>query len=210
VQLPASSVSSIEIENEAGVASYEEGAAGIYLDSAPTITTIASQSILVPTSGYVLVIATCQARIDHDVVGEPMSANFGVSDDSGVFPTNQDVTLSLDADLPTGLYDFPVTCTGLFEVSTGTHTFYFLGTETDGLYMAYDRQLSLVFIPTAYGTVEPTVAGAGEDIAGEPMTDAEIAAQRAASIEANMARMERELAELRAQFEELNLSDKEK
>jgi hypothetical protein len=138
-----------------------------------------------------------------------MSANFGVSDNSSVFPTNQDVTLSLDADLPTGLYDFPVTCTGLFEVSAGTRNFYFLGTETDGLYMAYDRQLSLVFIPTAYGTVEPTVAGAGEDFIGEPMTDAELAAQRAASIEANMIRMERELAELRAQFEALNISRQE-
>lgn len=209
VQLPGSSVSSSEIENEAGVASYEEGAAGVYLDSAPAITIIASQSITVPTAGYVLVIATCQARIDHDFVGDAMSANFGVSDNSSVFPTNQDVTLSLDADLPTGLYDFPVTCTGLFEASAGTSTFYFLGTETDGLYMAYDRQLSLVFIPTAYGTVEPTVAGAGEDVAGEPMTDTELAAQRAASIEANMARMERELDELRAQFEALNLSPRE-
>jgi hypothetical protein len=209
VQLPGSSVSSSEIQNEAGVASYEEGSAGIYLDSAPTITTIASQSITAPTAGYVLVIATCQARIDKDLEVQAMSANFGVSDDSGVFPTNQDVTLSLDDDLPTGLYDFPVTCHGLFEVSAGTRTFYFLGTETDGLYMAYDRQISLVFIPTAYGTVEPTVAGAGEDVVGEPMTDAAIAAQRAASIEANMARMERELAELRAQFNALNVSDVE-
>jgi hypothetical protein len=207
VQLPADAIRDGEILNEPGVANYTEGAAGVYLDSAPTITTIASQSIDVPSSGYVLAIATCQLRIDHDVVGDPMSFNLGVSDANDYFPTSQDLTLSLDADLPTGLYDFPVTVHGLFEVALGTHTFYFLGTETDGLGMAYDRSLTLVFLPTAYGTTEPPLVGdrpVGRDDAGTlrgGLTDAEIAAEQAETEAFRIARLERELVEMRAEFE---------
>ena len=202
VRLPASSISNAEIVNEAGAASFEEGGAGVTIEASPAITVIASQSITVPTSGYVLAIATCQAQIGH-VTGETMGANFGVSNNASIFPANQDVYLGFAGNSPTGTYNVPVTCSGLFQVSAGTRNYYMLGTTFGGTYLAYDRQLSLVFIPTAYGTVEPTIAGPGEDVPGEPMTAAELDAQRAASIAANVARMERELAELRAQVESL-------
>lgn len=132
VLLPTDAIHDDEILDEPGVANYTEGSAGIYLDTAPTITTIASKSIDVPSSGYVLAIATCQLRIDHDVVGDPMEFVLGVSDANDYFPVSQDLGVQLDRDLPTGLYDLPVTVHALFEVALGTHTFYFLGTEDEG------------------------------------------------------------------------------
>ena len=99
------------------------------------------------------------------------------------------------------------------ETSSGVRTYYLLAEMSTGSAVVYDIQVTCVYIPTAYGTVEPTIiGGAGsdaDDATRKPLTDAEIAAERAASIEANMARMERELAELRAQFEALNISDRE-
>jgi hypothetical protein len=66
----------------------------------------------------------------------------------------------------------------------------------------YDFQLTCVYIPTSYGTVDPTLAegsGTDADSAVRPaLSAADVAAGRAASEAANLARIERELAELRA------------
>lgn len=97
---------------------------------------------------------------------------------------------------------------GLFEVaSEGTYTYYFLGDETSGDFRLYDAQLTLLYIPTGYGTVMPTVQGAAEKEmrgGGRPgLTPAEVAAERAESESADVARIERELAAMRAELEAL-------
>lgn len=72
--------------------------------------------------------------------------------------------------------------------------------------MAYDRSLTLVFLPTAYGTVEPPLAGghprASDDAATlrGGLSDAEIAAEQADTDAFRIARLEHELAEMRAEF----------
>lgn len=68
------------------------------------------------------------------------------------------------------------------------------------------EQLTLVYIPTAYGTVSETLAGVGE--AGEGGTApaqslADIEAERQESIAFNTARIDRELEELRSQVERM-------
>jgi len=206
VVLPSDAIGSTEMGNETGVAA-ERYATGFILDG--TKQTLLSRSISCPTGGYVLVIGSCQGRAIH-TTGSSSSANFGVSDQAGTLPSNQDVGLNLPPTLSTGTYDIPVTVQTIFYVSgTSTETYYLIGEETAGDYQAYDLQLSLVFIPTAYGTVSSPFAGkTGDDRGDVPAmiaspTPADIAAERAETEALNRERLEREIAEIRAQIEEL-------
>ncbi|MBN1884694.1 MAG: hypothetical protein JW876_04120, partial [Candidatus Krumholzibacteriota bacterium] len=203
VVLPTGAISDTEIIDEPGAASATEGAASVSLTTDPTI--IMSQSITCPTSGYVLALGTCQGRVSHST-GTYSSGQFGVSMASGILPANQDVGLYLQAALPTGVYDFPVTVHGLFSVTAGSHSFYLLGEEISGAFSAYDRQLTLLFVPTSYGTVEPTAAGVNvpdDEARSMSVTASDAAAIGAASEAANSARIERELEDLRARIAEI-------
>jgi hypothetical protein len=205
VILPSDAINRLEISDEPGVADYEEGSYGVALDG--TIQSLATHTITCPTSGYVLVIATCQARAVH-ASGTASQANFGVSATAGSFEANQDVACNIPSTANTGSYDHPVTVQGIFDVSTGSETFYLLGEEANGEWNAFDFQLSLIYFPTAYGTVESgasKTAAVPDDQA--PMVTAitayDVEAQKAASEAFNAARIERELAELRAEIEEI-------
>ncbi|MDD3643866.1 MAG: hypothetical protein PHQ19_10430, partial [Candidatus Krumholzibacteria bacterium] len=96
---------------------------------------------------------------------------------------------------------------GLFTVAEGANTFYLLGFEYTGDLSAYDVQLTLIFLPSSYGTVDPTLAG-GADVPDDEapsrvITAADADRERLASIEADNERMRREMEEMRAEFERL-------
>jgi len=163
VYLPASSVSPYEISGETGCASVNEydltgpGLSGTGID------VLASRSITVQHDGWAFVIASAQVTIAH-TNGLTSNAQFGVSDDNTAFPVCQDVRLLLSSNMPSGSYDFPVSNQSLFELDgPGTYTFYYLGEEFSGNYSVFDVQLSIIFMPTAYGIVSPTavVASSG-------------------------------------------------
>ncbi|UCF04685.1 MAG: hypothetical protein JSV33_12270 [bacterium] len=206
VSLPANAIYAYEMLDEPGTASNKEGLASVTLTGGWQA--IISRSITVPTSGYVMVIGTCQPAISH-TTGTTSSADFGVSDNDITAPDNQDVGLILNSGLPSGMYYFPATVHGLFEVgSAGTYTYYLLGRETSGNIIVYDTQLTLLYVPTAYGTVVPTLAS-GESVPDRdasaivPMSAQDILAERLEAEVANRERMEREMAVMRAEFEEL-------
>jgi hypothetical protein len=207
VALPAGAISSAEILDEPGAASYAEASPSAVTISVGSYTTIASRSITVPAAGYVLVIATGQAQAAHTTEAAS-SCNFGVSDAATSLPINQDVAFVIPSAAASGAYHVPATVHGLFSVAgAGTYTYYFLGYGILGFMYCFDAQLTLIYIPTAYGTVVPTVAGAGpsaEDGGTRPgLTAAEIASERARSEADNAARIEKELAEMRARIEDL-------
>jgi hypothetical protein len=186
--------------DEPGVASATEGSSSVTINDATTI--LLSRSITAPAAGYVLVIASGQAQVGHSN-GTTSSIDFGVSDVSTTLPVNQDLAWMLSAAAGTGTYTAPVTVHGLFSVTSGSHTFYFLGnkTSTTGNSYMLDTQLTLLYIPTFYGTVEPTLAGGTDVPDGEApvrtISAAEVTAERSASEEANDARVEHELAAMR-------------
>ena len=205
VVLPAGSIAAAEILDEPGAVSYT---ANTSTTIATTMTVLASQTINAPTSGYVLVIGTCQGQVGH-VNGTATAVDFGVSDNSSTLPDNQDVLFLLPASAASGTYAAPTTCHGLFSVSAGANTFYMLGRKQSDAYSAYafDKQLTAIFIPTSYGTIMPTLASGGPGDDGAPgdngMTASEIADARSRSIEADNARIQRELDEMRAELENL-------
>jgi hypothetical protein len=206
VQLPVNAISSGEILDEPGAASATEGISMVELDG--SIQTVLYRTITVPAAGCVQVIATTQTTINH-TVGVTSEATFGVSDIPGGFPGNQDVLLSLPQDAATGIYYYPVTVHGLFEVaSQGSYTFYFLGMEGGGDVDLYDMQLTLLYVPTLYGTVSPTtVAGGAVPDERAPIrlsiSRADLTAEREESAELDRERIERELEDMRERIREL-------
>jgi len=214
VSLPASAISDVEMLDEPGAASYAQGVAAVEIGTSYTIAGM--RSIVTPTAGYVLVMANCGAELLH-TSGTTSRVDFGVSDLPSGLPDNQELSILFDGVLPTGIRHLPAGCHGLFEVtSAGTHTFYLIGIKTSGSFYFYDIQLTLVFIPTAYGDINPTVAGGGarrtergsaargtDRILAAPMTVSDIQRERADAETLNAARVERELDELRAEIAKL-------
>ncbi|MCK4235900.1 MAG: hypothetical protein KAX38_02195, partial [Candidatus Krumholzibacteria bacterium] len=204
VVLPSSAIASFEIYDEPGAASIN-AYDGLGLTLTGGMDVLAARTITAPTSGYVLVISSCQIRFSHSS-GTASSANFGVSDDGTSFATAQDLELQMPSAGATGTYEFPVTSHSLFSVTSGAHTFYMLGQENSGSFFAFDVQLTAVFIPTAYGTVSPGLASCHDLSEGgtEPaLTASDLAAERAESIALNNARIEQELEAMRAELEAL-------
>ena len=198
VELPNNAVNASETLDEAGVAS--EIFTGFFHFSGG-VETVVSRTITAPAAGYVLVIATAQANAVH-TSGSNTILDLGVSDVSTSFPPNQDVPVFLTSAVPTGQYTLPATVHGLFQVNAGANTFYFIGQESGGVCSVSDVQMTVVYLPTAYGTVDPT-STSGPLLSDEQspergrLSDGELAAERAASIAANQERIERELAAMR-------------
>ena len=207
VALPPNAVDQFEILGEPGVASATLETS-VSLTSDPTV--VMSRTISAPSAGYVLVIGTVQTAMTH-TNGVLSSVDIAVSDDSAVIPPNQDVAFTLPNGAPSGTYHVPVTVQGLFEVTQGSHTFYLLGEEYSATTAScMDAQLSLLFVPTGYGTVTPTLAS-GVNVPDDrarttSVTSADIAAERSRSIADNEARIERELREMRERIAELERS----
>ena len=68
---------------------------------------------------------------------------------------------------------------------------------------AQSIQFTLVYLPTAYGTVVPSLLGSADAPRPVPMTVADMAAERERSILADLARRDAELAETTALMNEL-------
>ena len=212
VYLPASSIASDEMLDEPGVASY---GLNIGLTLAGGLETVLSRTITVPATGYVMVVGTCQPRANH-TTGTDSYMDLGVSDDPASLPSNQDLEFRIPSAAATGLYTIPATATAVFTVAAGAPTFYLLADENLGNFSVFDAQLTLVYLPTAYGTVvEPAVAlGAVSDDAAPPapaLGAAEIERERSESIAGERERVDREIAAMRAEIEELKrLAEKER
>ncbi len=204
VQLPASAIHAMEIADEPGATSYAEGGAtGIALTGG-SYNVLASCTIVNPSAGYVLAIATCQAREIH-TTGTTGTVDFGVSTSPSSVPTNQDVSWTVPSAWASATVQIPVTVQCLFPAGAGSQTYYFLGYPISGSFYCYDFQLTLLFIPTSYGVVAASsgtaTPGAAETVAGPSLSPAGVASARSESEAANAARIERELAEMRAQLE---------
>jgi len=209
VTFPADAISAPEIDDEPGVGS----AIGSGMSLTGTGFDVQlSRSITCPTAGYVLVIASCEVTVVH-AAGTTSNAYFGVSDNNIALPANQDIELRLSSTATAATYDFPVTVHGLFSAVAGVNTFYFLAREYNGNFDTYDIQLSLLFVPTAYGTVTPTKFNEGSDNDDDAsqavsLTAADIAAEQAEAQSFNQQRIERELAALRAEIEAIKAASR--
>jgi hypothetical protein len=199
VVLPTDAIAATETLDEPGVASINQSVTTA-MDG--TVQTMLQRSITVPAAGYCLVMGSVEVQALH-VNALATTGLFGVSDAVGVLPGTQDFNLSIPTAAPTGTYFLPVTAHGLFAVNAGPNTFYFLGDETSGSLQFSDIQLSIVYIPTAYGTVTSSLTG-GFDGVGSPSTAQRFGADESRDAETfHRARVEREMAAMQAEMAEL-------
>ena len=198
VALPTDAISSTEMFDESGVASINKS---ITTALGGTVETLLQRSITVPADGYCLVMGTVEAQAFHTNLANTQ-ALFGVSDQVGVLPPTQDFNFLMPANAPTGTYIVPVTVHGMFTVTAGPNTFYLLGDETNGDVRYAEVALSIIYVPTAYGTVTATAPAGGVD--GLSAAAPRFGASERSEAEAfHRARVEREMTAMRVQVEEL-------
>lgn len=200
VNLPNDAVGSYEILDEPGAACYYTSTLGQVL---VTYNPMTSHSITVPGPGYVFAAASGQANCTYDSTSVN-TLYFGISADSTVIQEGLDLEIELPAGLPSASYGFTLAPSAVFEVaSAGTYTYY-LPASADGTWYLYDTTISLIYVPTAYGTVSgPAKVAASHDDSAAFMPSSTPDERRWESEAANDARIARELAEMEARIAEL-------
>ncbi len=202
VALPGNAISDLEIGNEAGIANTSSGGGPYSLDG--SLQTILSRSITVPSAGYVFIIGSLQTIGIH-ASGSGTQLVVGVSDSPDSIGAGNYYIEYIPPLSATGNYFNPTMVQGVFEVTGGgSETYYLLAQETEGNIYHYDRQLTLLFVPTAYGTVGKAAktAGGGKDDTAV-MTAADIEAERREANTFHAARLQRELDEVREKLKAL-------
>ena len=204
--LPIGSVFSPEIGDEAGLAEASNAAATSLTPDGVTVDVIDSVTINAPTSGFAVVLGSCEAQINKTGV-QNVSVNIGVSASATLIPSNGDLEFSVLGSQPNGVYNFTSTTHNVFPVGPGANTFYLLGdqTSTTDTWTVLDRQLTCIYVPTAYGNAaRPAGAVADGGLVTSPRSPASIAAERDASIAADLARIQAENAQMRALIEQMD------
>ena len=192
VQLPYSSISSMEMKNEAGIGNSRRTTGSVSLDG--SVQTILSRWMSFPTAGYALVIATALVHVSH-TVDAGQNVFLGVSQTAGEFPADQDNLYEHISSLfPTGNYANAVTVHSYFPVTQGFNWFYFLAKLSSGTGYIGDANMTIIFFPTDYSVI----------LGGSPGKTAvdEIAQPEQAQMEAMIAEwVKAETRALRAEFE---------
>lgn len=140
--LPQDSVSATEMLNEPGLASRRTST---LVSLSGAVQSLASRSITTPTAGHVVVIGTVGLQ------GELSDAQVAVAvSDTATFPATQNNVADVRANRAS-----TVTVQGVFPVAANTPTnFLLLVQETSGAAQGGNCHLTLLFMPTTYGTVE--------------------------------------------------------
>lgn len=207
VELPQNAINSDEMVDEPGLASNINTASVTLTGSTPQ--SMISRTITPPDDGFILALGQSVARIAH-TSGTGTSGAVGLSDDGLNFGTAQDMNVIISGNAPGGAYAIPAHVSAVFPATAGVaKTIHLMASEASGDIQLEDLSLTLLYVPTAYGTVTSSFAdgrsGQG-DSGGAPrgaLTSGEIEAERVESQRWNAKRIEREFAEMRAQMEEL-------
>jgi hypothetical protein len=191
IVLPVGSISAIETNSEAGVV--ENFGGDHYLDDG-AVTSLASTTISAPVSGYVIVVAGATQITNLDNAPAFRSS----------FDISTDISMGSDSvlvALPTGV-TVPLTLHKVFPVTAGVSTFHFVGRGIEILGLENAR-ITALFVPTTYGIVASgpsTIDGTRQVADPSPLSPEQ---ERAAAIEANQARIRRELEAIEAQVKAL-------
>jgi len=170
VLLPNDAINAHEILDEPGVASAVDAGSGSFTGS---VQLLDSRSISAPTSGYILAVGTAELGLYHvyNTSNNITSVDIGITDNYPTIPTSQTSVVAVPDEAGSGTYRQVATVHGLFPITGGT-------TKSISMYAwrtmgtaGYFRNvhITLLFIPTARGTVETISATTARG--GEPATD---------------------------------------
>lgn len=196
VVLPNGAINALEQQNEPGV--------GAALGSSSFGLTALWQNLLVrtltcPTDGYVVAMGTAEAQATHNL-GTFTQSRYSVSEASTT-PGSHYTTFNVSGNAPTGTYAAPVAVQAVFPVTTGVHSFYFVGTANSLDVDVMQRSLTVMFFPTAYGTVTGALKADAVSATDDPAADAAREPFEASRVAAD--RIERELRAMQGRFDQL-------
>lgn len=207
VSLPSGAINPSETNAEAGAASAKAATTGA-LGLTTSVAALTSRTIVAPADGYVLAMSSCEVSID--LFNNTTFTTLGLTENPTVLPDNQDINVYLSNTIGNGLYVVPQSNTALFPVNAGNNTIYLSGSKNNTTPCTVrDIQLTLVFIPTAYGTIQTPNAGvAGPEpkdavATRGPLTAGELAAERTESEEFNQLRLATEMRDMQARLVEM-------
>ncbi len=195
--LPQSSISSAELLNEPGLANRYADGLGVSIDPL-FVDSVYQRTIIAPADGYIVAIATMELFIDRTLTIADTGAVFSLATAPNTFQRSLEFPFTVAAPLPVGEYASTMTIHATFPVTSGETTIHINAREVNlGDTTVGDIELTLIYIPTAYGSVGTAAGRPGDPSA--PIVFDEPAASRAA----NDARTAAELQDLRQQVAEL-------
>ena len=210
VLFPHGSINSFETRAEAGAASAKAFASGA-LQLTTSVEALTSRTIVAPANGYVMAMASCEVAID--LFNATTFTTIGLTDDPKVLPDNQDINVFLSSTIGNGLYVVPQSNMAMFPVNAGNNTFYLSGAKNNSnTCTVRDIQLTLVFIPTAYGTIQNLAAADPADfdpsrtdtrLTRGPLRAGELAAERSESEQFYQQQLAAEMREMQARLVEM-------
>ncbi len=210
VVVPNSSISALEIGDEPGIASNTDATANI----TGAVVNISLRTINVPTAGYVVAIASGSFDLAHSNGTISQSEVWVTEVNGGGAAGKPQATFITSGNAPGGSYGAPFCVQGTFAVPAGVTTFYLRGTQVvgSGITQVQQSVLTLMFFPSAYGTViafspendpnQPEFMKTGAD--GEEMSGEEFASKR---LEYEVAQLKQQLAEIRAKMGNTSQAD---
>ena len=148
------SVGSVDLVDEPGISSAYESSYITLAIGDSVFTVLGTVVIDCPSSGFVVVIASCTWRPIH-VNGTRDLARFIISTEPDVlgFSRNQMATApandETDPDRP-----MPVAHHVVFDVTAGSHTFYYTANQFSGAGEVDEARITAMYFPTNYGPVE--------------------------------------------------------
>jgi hypothetical protein len=158
VDVPDNAISNNEILDEPGIGRAAK-ASELEVDLL-NWTTICQRNCNFPTSGYAVVLATCEYQSGFRTI----HVDFGITDNSGSAPHLYTHLQDIDVNNSTCYESF--TLHEVFSVNAGSNTFSLKATLLGSSFAVntWDASITVMFFPTAYGTVTM----AAEDGNGEP------------------------------------------
>lgn len=213
VILPPSAINAAEMSNEPGVAHRASLPLNTYRAIPTGINALDSISINAPSAGYVLVFGALSAAISHTLSTEdevyfqlmntPSSIDY---DQTGFALYRVPSVLPTSTSIATNYCQY-LDLSRVFPVaSAGTYKFY-LNAQVQAGWDASDSfinaQLSAIFIPTLYGTVDVTnLANTGASSSNlKPFGDEPSYEVQSITVEEHNARVEAEVAKVKAELE---------
>ncbi len=201
VQINGEEIDATEILDEPGLAHVVQSS---FIQVPTELGAMVSRSITVPGPGYVIAIGDADVEQAH-TSGTSSLVRAGVSDMSDALPFEA-TFIRKPPGAATGSYNTPFCESGVFQVpSAGTYTFYVvaqLSSGASGSAQFYDTNLTLLYVPTAYGAADPEFAGRSAPMPRHlqpkrgPLSAAEIKAERRAELARHVAALDAKQREL--------------
>jgi hypothetical protein len=140
------------MQNEPGIVAISEKEYK-YLDTNDLVEAISTAYINAPSDGVVLVIASFKFWCLPSQGSVVVHLQISKSTEMG-YTENPSRTISFE-EMDARIVTLPISFTEVFEIAKGFHSFYFLGRKVgSGREISItDPQLTLIFLPTAYGMV---------------------------------------------------------